>query len=268
MIGIPHGMRTLIAEGGPAAGPVLGHGAGVSCGSACNFDVASEQGAERWAVLATLIESCRLHGVNPHTYLTDVLTLSRQRPPGEPPRRASRRGRGKSQTLDGSSSSSPPKSEGAPPKINAVNGVRTRHGGACAFSAGLVTGRWQAGSCCVRRRPADLGRRGSGAGGDQASSSASPSAWRAASRIPRDPQRVSHSLAEMIRFRALLVAAGYPGGNDCDSLRGDPAFKMAVGRLSESGRICARSRRCAGSGNLPPRHRAQADDEGIYCGHP
>ena len=33
---------------------------------------------------------------------------------------------------------------------------------------------------------------------------------------PRDPQRVSHSfLAEMIRFRALLVAAGYPDGNDC-----------------------------------------------------
>ena len=40
---------------------------------------------------------------------------------------------------------------------------------------------------------------------------------------PRDPQRVSHSLAEMIRFRALLVAAGYPDGNDCDFLRADPA---------------------------------------------
>jgi hypothetical protein len=52
---------------------------------------------------------------------------------------------------------------------------------------------------------------------------------------PRDPQRVSHSMAEMIRFRALLVAAGYPDGNDCGFLRADPAFKLAVGRLPETG---------------------------------
>ena len=52
---------------------------------------------------------------------------------------------------------------------------------------------------------------------------------------PRDPQRVTHQLAEMIRFRALLVAAGYPDGNDCDFLRTDPAFKLAVGRLPETG---------------------------------
>ena len=43
------------------------------------------------------------------------------------------------------------------------------------------------------------------------------------------------TLAEMIRYRALLIAAGYPDGNDCDALRADPAFKMAVGRLPESG---------------------------------
>ena len=52
---------------------------------------------------------------------------------------------------------------------------------------------------------------------------------------PRDPSAVQHSIAEMIRFRALLIAAGYPDGNDCDALRADPAFKMAVGRLPESG---------------------------------
>ena len=52
---------------------------------------------------------------------------------------------------------------------------------------------------------------------------------------PRDPDRVRHELAEMIRYRALLIAAGYPDGNDCDALRSDPAFKMAVGRLPESG---------------------------------
>ena len=52
---------------------------------------------------------------------------------------------------------------------------------------------------------------------------------------PRAPERVRHTLAEMIRFRALLIAAGYPDGHDCDALRSDPAFKMAVGRLPESG---------------------------------
>ena len=50
---------------------------------------------------------------------------------------------------------------------------------------------------------------------------------------PRDPDRVRHGLAEMIRYRALLIAAGYP--DDCDALRCDPAFKIAVGRLPESG---------------------------------
>jgi hypothetical protein len=51
----------------------------------------------------------------------------------------------------------------------------------------------------------------------------------------RDPERVRHSFAEMIRFRTLMIAAGYPDANDCDSLRSDPAFKMAVDRLPESG---------------------------------
>jgi transposase len=34
----------------------------------------SDEGAENWAVLATLIECCKLHGVNPSIYLADVLT--------------------------------------------------------------------------------------------------------------------------------------------------------------------------------------------------
>ncbi|HEY4040782.1 MAG TPA: IS1380 family transposase [Rhodopila sp.] len=52
---------------------------------------------------------------------------------------------------------------------------------------------------------------------------------------PRAPDRIVHGLAEMIRFRALAIAAGYPDANDCDTLRRDPAFKMAVGRLPETG---------------------------------
>jgi hypothetical protein len=54
--------------------------------------------------------------------------------------------------------------------------------------------------------------------------------------------RALHGLAEMIRYRALLIAAGYPDSNDCDVLRCEPAFKMAVGRLPESGADLARNR--------------------------
>jgi len=52
---------------------------------------------------------------------------------------------------------------------------------------------------------------------------------------PRSPERVRHTLAEMIRYRALLIAAGYPDGNDCDALKADPAFKMAP--ASRDGRL-------------------------------
>jgi hypothetical protein len=33
-----------------------------------------DQGAENWACIASLIETCKLHGVDPQTYITDVLT--------------------------------------------------------------------------------------------------------------------------------------------------------------------------------------------------
>ena len=62
---------------------------------------------------------------------------------------------------------------------------------------------------------------------------------------PRAPERVQHGLAEMIRFRALLIAAGYEDANDCDALRADPAFKMAAGRLPESGaELCSQPTMC------------------------
>jgi hypothetical protein len=44
-------------------------------------------------------------------------------------------------------------------------------------------------------------------------------------------------LAEMIRYRALLIAAGYPDGNNCDALKADPAFKMPIRRASYRGDI-------------------------------
>jgi hypothetical protein len=50
----------------------------------------------------------------------------------------------------------------------------------------------------------------------------------------RDPSRIGHTLAEMLRFRMFAIAAGYEDGDDCDALRDDPAFKMALGRLPDS----------------------------------
>jgi Transposase DDE domain group 1 len=51
----------------------------------------------------------------------------------------------------------------------------------------------------------------------------------------RDPERIEHTLAEMLRLRMLAIAAGYEDANDCAKLRDDPVFKMAVGRAPESG---------------------------------
>ena len=51
----------------------------------------------------------------------------------------------------------------------------------------------------------------------------------------RDPTRIDHTLAEMLRLRMFLIAAGYEDADDCDSLRADPMFKLAVGRLPETG---------------------------------
>ena len=51
----------------------------------------------------------------------------------------------------------------------------------------------------------------------------------------RDPARIDHTIAEMLRFRIFAIAAGYADADDCDSLRRDPMFKLAVGRGPSSG---------------------------------
>ena len=51
----------------------------------------------------------------------------------------------------------------------------------------------------------------------------------------RDPAQITHSLADILRARVFAIACGYPDGDDLDDLRKDPAFKLACGRLPESG---------------------------------
>ncbi len=52
---------------------------------------------------------------------------------------------------------------------------------------------------------------------------------------PRDPALITHSVASILRARVLAIACGYEDANDLDRLRGDPAFKLACGRLPDSG---------------------------------
>jgi hypothetical protein len=58
---------------------------------------------------------------------------------------------------------------------------------------------------------------------------------------PRMPAKVVHRLAEIIRFRILMIAAGYEDGNDADALRGDPMFKLALDRLPSGAELCSQS---------------------------
>lgn len=60
---------------------------------------------------------------------------------------------------------------------------------------------------------------------------------RLASVIPdhREEYRVTHQLEDILRARIFAIACGYPDGDDLDDLRSDPAFKLACGRLPESG---------------------------------
>lgn len=48
---------------------------------------------------------------------------------------------------------------------------------------------------------------------------------------PRDQSRVVHDLDDILRARILAIACGYEDADDLDSLRHDPAFKLALGKL-------------------------------------
>src|SRR4051812_21292385 len=58
---------------------------------------------------------------------------------------------------------------------------------------------------------------------------------------PREPTQVVHPTEEIVRFRMLMIAAGYEDGNDADALRHDPMFKLAMGRLPAGSPLCSQS---------------------------
>ena len=56
----------------------------------------------------------------------------------------------------------------------------------------------------------------------------------------RAPTRVVHSLVDMFRARMFAICCGYEDADDLDHLRSDPAFKLACGRLPNTGRdLCS-----------------------------
>jgi hypothetical protein len=74
-------------------------------------------------------------------------------------------------------------------------------------------------------------------------------------------------LADILRFRILMIAAGYEDGNDADSLRHDPAFKLALGRLPDGAALCSQPT-ISRLENLPrPRDLLRMGQAmvGLYC---
>ena len=120
----------------------------------------------------------------------------------------------------------------------AGSGAHTRQGCICAAAARPITGRW----------PALIAR----FDGGQLSSDGGLLALREVKRRlglaerlavclddPRAPRRVQHDLAAILRFRLLMIAAGYENGNDADSLRHDPLLKLVLGRLPNGAALCS-----------------------------
>jgi hypothetical protein len=52
---------------------------------------------------------------------------------------------------------------------------------------------------------------------------------------PRTAALVVHTVADILRARMLAIACGWEDADDLDRLRTDPAFKLACGRLPDTG---------------------------------
>jgi len=70
---------------------------------------------------------------------------------------------------------------------------------------------------------------------------------------PRNPAQIAHRLAAILGFRMLAIVAGDEDGNDCNTLRHDPSFKMALGRRPEDGPALCSQATISRLENLPSR---------------
>lgn len=56
----------------------------------------------------------------------------------------------------------------------------------------------------------------------------------------REPVKVQHDVLSLLRQRIYQIACGYEDCNDADSLRRDPALKLAVGRAPTQGDLASK----------------------------
>jgi hypothetical protein len=67
----------------------------------------------------------------------------------------------------------------------------------------------------------------------------------------RDPWRIAHTIADMIRAQVLAICCGCEDADDLDDLRSDLAFKLACGRLPDTGRDLCLQRTLSRLENAP-----------------
>jgi hypothetical protein len=85
---------------------------------------------------------------------------------------------------------------------------------------------------------------------------------------PRDPSRVVHSLDDILRARVLAITCGYEDADDLDTLRDDPGFRLALGKLPGAGAGLASQPTMSRWENAPTTRelaKLMAAMVGIYC---
>jgi len=84
----------------------------------------------------------------------------------------------------------------------------------------------------------------------------------------RDPARVTHKLDDILRARILAICCGYEDADDLDTLRDDPGFRLALGKLPGSGAGLASQPTMSRWENAPTTRelaRMMGEMIGIYC---
>src|ERR1035437_10187272 len=69
---------------------------------------------------------------------------------------------------------------------------------------------------------------------------------------PRNPALVTHGVGDILRARMLAISCGYEDADDLDFLRTDPGFKVACGRLPDSGDDLCSQPTVSRWENMPP----------------
>src|SRR5271169_37757 len=67
----------------------------------------------------------------------------------------------------------------------------------------------------------------------------------------RNPDLITHTMADILRARVFAIACGYPDADDLDDLRRDPAFNSPVGACQRVATIWLRNPRCHAGRMLP-----------------